>query len=416
MKSFLGVPIIARGQVVGNLYLTEKRTAREFSETDARLVEILARHAAVAIENASLYRSIERQQQRLQAVVEQLPEAVLLAETEPERITLANQHAARLLGWPMHHSVTIDELLARNQRFDADGALLTDTQIPLLRSLRQGEEISQAELVVERPDGTAVTLLANSAPLRDEQGHITGAIAVFQDITQIKDAEQLKDDFLSLVSHELRTPLTTIQAGATMLVRDADRIDADLQHEILEDISMQGYRLGVLVENMVQLAHIRAGRRVMEREPVHVESLVRRAISSVRQLTGDREVTVRAAPQLVAEVNADRIEQVITNMLHNAIKYSSPATPIEVDAARRESDIVICVRDYGSGIDAADSPFVFDRFRRGASAEASATPGMGLGLYLSRHVVEAHGGTIWVDQPEGAGTRICFSVPGIDPE
>lgn len=416
MKSFLGVPIISRNRVVGNLYLTEKRAAVEFSETDARLVELLARHAAVAIENANLYRSIEQQQQRLQAVVDQMPEAVILAEVDPERITLANRHAGQVLGWEVGPPMTLADYLARNRRFTSERALMSPEQLPLVRSLRHGDVIARAELAVERSDGSSVTLLVNSAPLRDAQQRITGALAVFQDISQIKDAEQLKDDFLSLVSHELRTPLTTIQGGATLLVRDWERIDAETKLEILGDISTQGYRLGVLVENMVQLANIRAGRRRMEQEPVQVERLIQRAIAAVSRLTDDRSVTLRTELELIAEVDADRIEQVVTNLLHNAVKYSPPGTPVDVTAFRQGHEIVIGVRDYGSGIDAEDLPYIFDRFRRTASAEAGAAPGMGLGLYLSRHVVEVHGGRIWVEQPEGAGTRICFSVPALDAE
>jgi signal transduction histidine kinase len=201
-----------------------------------------------------------------------------------------------------------------------------------------------------------------------------------------------------------------------MLVRDWERIDAETKRELLDDIATQGYRLGVLVENMVQLAHIRAGRRRMELEPVQVERLIRTAIDAVRRLTGGRRVTLRADPQLIAEVDADRIEQVVTNLLHNAVKYSPPGTPVDVEANRQGDEIMIAVRDYGSGIDAVDMPYIFDRFRRAASAEASAAPGMGLGLYLARHVVEVHGGRIWAEQPAGSGTRVCFTVPALDAE
>ena len=414
MKSFLGVPIISRGRVVGDLYLTEKQAAREFSDSDARLVEILARHAAVAIENASLYRSIAQQQQHLQVVIDQLPEAVILAEADPERITLSNQRASHVLGWDIRPPVDISAYLDRNRRFDPEGAQLAGEQLPIVRSLREGAEIARAEIGVERPDGTVVTLLVNSAPLRDDRERITGALVVFQDISQIKDAEQLKDDFLSLVSHELRTPLTTIQAGATMLVRDWERIDPESQREVLDDIARQGARLGVIIENMVQLAHIRAGRRRMELEPVRIETIIHSAIEAVRQFTADREVGLDVAPRLVAEVDADRIEQVVVNLLHNAFKYSPPTSPVEVRAFQEDAEVLISVRDHGPGINSEDLPYIFDRFRRAASAEASAAPGMGLGLFLSRHVVQAHAGRIWVEQPADGGTRVCFAVPAID--
>jgi signal transduction histidine kinase len=336
---------------------------------------------------------------------------VVLIEASPERITLANPQASSLLGWDIQPPLSLDEFLARNSRVGSDGAVLPSEMVPMVRSLRQGEMISRAEIQLTRPDASAVTLFVNSAPLTDDRGQITGAIVVFQDITQMKDAEQLKDEFLSLVSHELRTPLTTIQAGATMLLRDWEKLDSQIQHEILDDISREGRRLGNLVENMVQLAQIRAGRRQMETQPVHIDRLIRRTLKSEEQILSGRDISVAIEPDLIADMDSERIEQVVRNLLHNAVKYSPAKSPIEISACGEGHEVAIYVRDYGAGIDDTDLPFVFERFRRAASAESSGSPGMGLGLYLSRHVVEAHGGRIWIQKPEGVGTRVHFTVP-----
>jgi PAS domain S-box-containing protein len=413
MNSFLGVPIMSRGEVVGNLYLTEKRTGAEFTADDARLVEILARHAAVAIENARLYLQLEGQQQRLQLILDQLPEAAVLAESDPERITLANRQAAELLGWTIETPMALDEYLDGNPRVRADGMRILVDDLPVVRSLRNGETVSRSELLIVRPDGQRITVLVNSVPLRGPDGRITGSITVFQDITQIKDAEQLKDDFLSLVSHELRTPLTTIQGGALLLRRNWDEFDHATQQEFLADIASESRRLGSLIENMVQLANIRAGRMRMETEPVHVRRLIEGAMAAVRQFAPEREVTLDIAPGLLAEADPDSLDQVVRNVLHNAIKYSPADRPIEITAGALDGMVQICVRDYGPGIDAEDVPRLFDRFSRTGSAIASGEPGMGLGLYLSRHVIEAHGGTIWIERPDDGGTRLVFTVPGI---
>lgn len=413
MTSFLGVPIMSRGEVVGNLYLTEKRTGVEFTDDDARLVEVLARHAAVAIENAKLYRQVEGQQQRLQLILDQLPEAALLAESDPERITLANRQAAELLGWTIETPMALDEYLERNPRVCGDGTRLPGDDLPVVRSLRHGETVSRSELLIVRPDGQRLTVLVNSVPLRGPDERITGSITVFQDITQIKDAEQLKDDFLSLVSHELRTPLTTIQGGALLLQRNWDEFDHATQQGFLADIASESRRLGGLIENMVQLANIRAGRMRMETEPVHVRRLIEGAMVAVRQFAPEREVTLDITRGLLAEADPDRLDQVVRNLLHNAIKYSPADRPIEITAGTRDGMVQIGVRDYGPGIDAVDVPRLFDRFSRTGSAIASGAPGMGLGLYLSRHVIEAHGGMIWIEHPDDGGTRLCFTVPGI---
>lgn len=414
MRSFLGVPIVARGRVLGNLYLTEKRFGGEFTDEDARLVELLARHAAVAIENARLYSAIELQQERLRAIIDQLPEAILLIEPGPEEmVTMANSQASQLLGWTIPTPITVDEFLSRNPRFDSDGVQMLRNSIPMLRSLLEGEIISRHELQLERSDGEMITILVNSTPLRDAVGTVSGAVVVFQDISQIKDAEQLKDDFLSLVSHELRTPLTTIQGGATMLLRDWDALDGESRHAFLSDIASESRRLASLIENMVQLSNIRAGRHVLKTEPVLVRSLVRHSVDAERHLVEDREFRSEVEPGLMIEADPDWIDQVIRNLVHNAVKYTPPGLPIDVTARAADSWVEIAVRDYGPGIDEIELPLVFERFHRAASARRSNAPGMGLGLYLARVVVEAHGGRIWIERPADGGLRVVFLIPAI---
>jgi PAS domain S-box-containing protein len=412
MKSFLGVPIVARGRVLGNLYLTDKLTRPEFTEKDARLVEILARHAAVAIENAKLYESLEQQGQRLRLVVDQLPEAVLIIERDPDRVMLVNRQTSHLLGWDIETPIGLEEFLAANPRSLPDGTPLPIEAIPIIQAIWKNEIITQREVRITRPDGSDITVLLNAAPVVASDGHVTGGIAVFQDITLIKDAEQLKDDFLSIVSHELRTPLTTIRGGATMLLRDAERLDDDTKSDILADMSHESNRLAILIENMVQLAHIRAGRLAMETEPVHIRSAIDDAIAAERQQLGERQCSVKSDPGLVAAADPRSLEQVIRNLLHNAMKYSPAGSPIEVRAQATGNDMVmVAVRDYGIGISEDDLPHVFERFRRAGEVEERRIPGMGLGLYLCRELIEALGGRIWIESPEGGGTCVAFCIP-----
>lgn len=415
MKSFLGVPIIVHGVPVGHLYLTEKRFRNEFSDEDVQLIELLARHAAVAIENAHLFESLEGQRQDLQVILDQLPEAVILVETKPDRIVLANPQASKLLGWDIHPPMTVEEFVQRNPRTFEDKLMLPE-ETSLLRSLWSGEELRHIETELMRPDGNTITTLVNSTPLRSTDGQVTGAIVIFQDISQIKDAEQLKDDFLSLVSHELRTPLTSIQGNALMLMRDREHLDTDSQESMLSDMAAESRRLAALIENMVQLANIRAGRLHMETEPVFVKSLIDNVVQSVRQLAPDRVFNVTVEPNLLAMADRGRLDQVIRNLLHNAVKYSPEASPVDVNARSHDHMVEMAIRDYGAGITEDEFPYVFERFRRGEQMIAKGTPGMGLGLYLARHLIEAHGGRIWIECPADGGTRVLLTVPVVDPE
>ncbi|HUG14307.1 MAG TPA: ATP-binding protein [Thermomicrobiales bacterium] len=413
MNSFLGVPIIAHGRVLGNLYLTDKLAEEEFSVRDERLVEILALHAAVAIENARLYQTVEREQHRLRAVLEQLPEAVMIVERDPEIVTLVNGQTSQLLGWRIETPMPLADYVAMNTRETSDGDPISDDDLPIVRAVRHGESTHLRDVLITRPDGSQITVLLNAAPTLGSEGSIIGAIAVFQDVTLIRDAEQLKDDFLSIVSHELRTPLTTIRGGATMLLRDSGRLDAETRDEILGDISNESNRLAILVENMVQLAHIRAGRLAMETEPVHVLGAIRSAVNAEQQQLASRKCTMTSSPDLVVAADPRSLDQIIRNLLHNAVKYSPPESPIEVSATRDDQlkMAAISVRDHGIGIDEKDVPHVFERFRRASAVESSQIPGMGLGLYLCRELVEALDGKIWIESPPDGGTIVAFSLP-----
>jgi PAS domain S-box-containing protein len=415
MKSFLGVPIMARGRVLGNLYLTEKRFGADFTGEDVRLVEILARHAAVAIEHAELYGRIESARNRLQLIVDQLPEAVLVVGRDPEQVLVANRQASALLGWEIKTPISLEQFFERNPRFHADGSRISAEDLHMARALRRGEVISREELYLTRPDGTRLALLVNTAPLWNDEGdRVTNAVVVFQDITQIKDAEQLKDEFLSLVSHELRTPLTTIHGGAHPLLHDSEQLDRETRDEMLSDILGESRRLASLVENMVQLANIRAGRFTMEFEPIMVRSLVARAVAASTSRDPERPLAIHVEPALVALGDAGRLEQVLQNLVSNALKYSSAGSPIEIDASRVGSMVAISVRDHGPGIDEETLPILFERFQRGERALKSGAAGMGLGLYLSKHLVEAHGGTITIEVAPGGGTLARFTAPALE--
>lgn len=409
MRSFLGVPISARGKVLGNLYLTEKRFADEFTPEDERLVELLARHAAVAIENAHLYASLEFQQERLRFIIDQLPEAVVLVESDPERVTMANRQASLLLGWDLSNEIPLEEFMIRNPRFSPDGEMIPVDELPIVRSLRYGETVARSEIQLEREDGERLTLLVNSAPLRQADGSVSAAALVFQDITLLKDAEQIKDDFLSLVSHELRTPLTTIHGGSYLLMESGLDLEEETRAEILNDIFSESKRLASLVENMVQLANIRAGRFKIDEEPVNVRLLIQRSIRGTDAQATGRLIRIGNTQDLLASGDVDSLDQVLRNLIQNAVKYVPGESPIDIDAELDNGMITISVRDYGRGVDPNDLPLLFDRFQRGRDKETTA--GMGLGLYLSRMIIEAHGGQLWLELPEGGGARFRFSVP-----
>lgn len=410
MKSFLGVPIISRsGEIIGSLYLAEKRFADEFTLEDEMLIELLARHAAVAIENARLYRRLENEERRLTLILDQLPEAVLITDPHPPRIVIMNQQARRLLEFDGELPLAVDDLGRLLSILDEADEPIDIEDTPILRSLALGEVVVREEITATGPSGRRRTFLVNSAPMHQEDG-IGASICVFQDITEIRDADRIKDDFLSLVSHELRTPLTTIQGGAQLLHQHADQLDRETWDELLTDINQESARLAALIQNMVQLTHIRAGRIALEPEPVLLRSLVERCVDRLRPLDPDRQFRLEVEPDTVAQADPDRVDEMLRNVMHNALKYTPAGTPIDISVQSTGDRVELAVRDYGPGIPEHEVEHVFDRFERGSRA-SSDSHGMGLGLYLVRLLVEAQGGDVSITLPEDGGTRVVFTLP-----
>ncbi|MEZ4573021.1 MAG: GAF domain-containing protein [Thermomicrobiales bacterium] len=410
MSSFLGVPIISRGgEIIGSLYLAEKRFEAEFSLEDEMLIDLLARHAAVAIENARLYRRLEEQEQRLNVILDQLPEAVMITEPDPPRLVILNQQARRLLEIDEPVPVPIAYLDDVLEIEDESGAEISVEQTPPIRSLVLGETVIREEVTSVVASGRRRTFLVNSTPMYMD-GEIGGSICVFQDITEIRDADRIKDDFLSLVSHELRTPLTTIHGGAQLLQQQADVLDRETRDELLHDINQESARLATLIQNMVQLTHIRAGRIALEPEPILLRMLVERCVRQLRPLDPTRDFRIDVESDSVAMADPDRFDEMLRNVIHNALKYTPAGTQIDIVGRSDDGHVELAVRDYGPGIPEHEVRNVFDRFERGSRAAADSS-GMGLGLYLVRLLVEAQNGHVTIELPEDGGTRVLFSLP-----
>lgn len=414
MRTLMGVPIKLGDRVLGDLYLTERMTATPFTEDDLATLEMLAVHAAAAIERAELYEEVqtshqrvEEQRDQLQAILDNLPSAVIILTPPDGVIEMANAAAKRLtLGDDAPPGAVLKHL--RDYRMlDTDG-------IPLAHEFRPGVRVlhdlivRNQQLLIERRDGHHVPVLVQATPLYDGKGRLNRAVLVMQDITRLREAEQLKDDFLSLISHEFRTPLTTIHGGAHLLVNQSDAVDAETRQGLLADIVVESERLDRMLRNMLSLAAIMAGRLTAATEPVLVEPLVRSVSEEVAARAPHHAFILDLPVNLPPiEADPDLLTQVLRNLYENAVKYAPSGGDISTTATVDTATVTVHVSDQGIGIVPEHVPYVFERFRRpGADPTVR---GMGLGLYLSRHLVEAQGGRIEA-RSAGPGCGATFSV------
>ena len=413
MKNMIGVPVLLAGQVLGNLYVTERIDGEAFTTEDLGALRILAAHAANTIDRARLlaqarsaHQLAAQQRDQLETILNSMPTAVLLLSNPDARVELANPAARSLI----FGNRKIGRLPQAEHDFsfaNSDGSIVERRHWPGRRALT-GEVVRNKQVDLQMSNGKCIPVLVQAAPLRDASGTVDRAVVILQDVTQLREAEQLKDDFLSLVSHEMRTPLTAIHGGASLLVSHGDSLDQATRHELLNDILVESTRLERTMANILALTGIEAGRLEPSTEPILLRPFLQDVLASGSTQLANHRVKLDIPESLpIAEGDPGLLSHVIRNLIENAAKYSPPGSTIHLAAFREGDRVAISVRDEGHGIAAEHLPFVFDRFRRpGASPTIR---GMGLGLYLSRHLIDAQGGTLSVESP-GPGCGAVFSV------
>jgi signal transduction histidine kinase len=242
--------------------------------------------------------------------------------------------------------------------------------------------------------------------------------AIMRDITERKLAEeklrkidQMKSEFLSNVSHELRTPLQSI-SGFTKLIMNGQVEDHDTQQEFLQIIDTETQHLGNLINSLLDMSRLEAGKFQIYKKLVSVRDTFMESIKMFHSLAREKNIKLtEEIPQDMPEmeIDNDRMRQVVINLLSNAIKFSDPGSSVTVRAEKRQDDVLFQVEDHGTGMNEETQKHLFQRFYR-AEGE-TVRGGTGLGLYISKQIVEAHGGRIWVESKIGEGSTFSFSLP-----
>ncbi|MDI3289595.1 PAS domain S-box protein [Polyangium sp. 15x6] len=352
-------------------------------------------------EREELVRALSTERRWLRTVIDRSPIGIVLCELPKGPRFVLNRRAEDLLGviGPIE-----DPLGLMRQRLHLpDGAPVPLGDLSIERGMR-GEVVTGRELLIRIPDKQDVPILTNASPIRNDEGQILGAVVTYEDITSLKELERLRQEWTSVVAHDLRQPVTTIMTLAGMLARSPD----PTARRRAERIVASTERLERMIGDLLDLSRIEAHRLELVRAPTDIPELLAHVIETTE--ARDR-VTLSIRDELPAvPVDAQRIEQVVENLLSNALKYGAPGTPIEVVAERHGCEVVVSVRNQGPGITAEDMRALFERFQRGR-ARGGTIKGLGLGLYIVRGLVEAHGGRVEAESVPGETTTFSFSLP-----
>jgi two-component system sensor histidine kinase VicK len=337
------------------------------------------------------------------------------------KLTFINAAGARALGYSPEQLTGRDvhEVIHHSH---ADGTSYSKSTSPILQAMRRSEPIRMRDEVFWRQDGTAIPVEYSANPLIEE-GRISGMVVAFQDVSERRRLEKMKDEFISTVSHELRTPLTSLRASLGLISSGSLDKRPEKQRQMIEMAIGNSDRLIRLVNDILDFDSVEKGRLPLHRQPVEAIDLLRRAADVAHNAATQARLSFRIeAPAAPVFADEERVLQVLNELVANAIKFSPPETDIRLAAqhagtttswasSTAPGEVCFIVEDHGRGIAPEKLERIFERFQQGDASDSRALGGTGLGLALCRSIVEQHGGRIWAESEVGQGSRFLFTLP-----
>jgi signal transduction histidine kinase len=341
----------------------------------------------------------------LQTVMDQMPEGVIVLDASG-KVALMNR-AARALSHPVPFGF---DPLENPYVFDVrwpSGAPVPWEELPLARAIVRGESVKGIELLVRKPDETVLPVIASASPVRDDQGRAAGAIVVFQDVSLLKELERLREEWATLVAHDLKQPINVIAMAAAQFSVGPM---TESQGQAVERIRKATGALVRMISDLSDVSSLESRRLPLHRTRLPLSEWVPEFVDRIGPSFEGHRVLLQTAREL-PDVFADpmRIEQILTNLLTNAAKYGEKGGDIQVSAEQRDAEVVMAVTNRGPTLAQTEIERLFTRFYRTETAR-SRGDGLGLGLYITKGLVEAHGGKIEAQSVSGK-TTFRFTLP-----
>jgi two-component system phosphate regulon sensor histidine kinase PhoR len=368
-----------------------------------QLTRISRRLQKLSAHRQELIRRLDEEAFNLQAILGTMTEGVMITDAQRSILQVNAEFLSlfRLKKVPLQQTVL---------------AALREAPIELVLqdAVQSGQPQHQlTTLSLTGEDNVPFQVEIRAIPIKNESGQVRTVVAIFQDVSRLKQLEQVRREFVANVSHELKTPLSIFHGYVEMLLEDQPE-SAEERNRIFQILQRNSRRLNFLLEDLLTIARLEARQITLEAQSLDLESFL-------RQLTGDWQLKLTEkqlqldlsfAPHLpTLEADPIRLEQVFTNLLENAVKYSNPGGRIRLHAAADGTEIVIRITDEGQGIPAADLPHIFERFYRVDKARTREQGGTGLGLSIVKHIIQVHGGTVLAQSEPEKGTTITLRLP-----
>jgi PAS domain S-box-containing protein len=358
----------------------------------------------------------EEKQAILAAIVSSSDDAII-SKTLEGMITSWNAAAERMFGYKEAEAIGRHiSLIIPPERIDEETLIIT--------KIKQGEKIDHFETIRLAKDGKHINISLTISPLKNKKGQIIGASKIARDITakielekqrqlytkRLQELNKYKDEFMAMASHELKTPLTVIKANIQLLqYKLANDVNIDFVNKTLNQVN----KISDLINSLLDVSKIQAGKLEMNLSVFDINDLITEIVTTIQPTTSTHAIIFIPTQKILISADRERIEQVIVNMLINAVKYSPGAKQIFINAGKDDGKVIISVKDNGIGIPQEDIENIFSSFYR-VRGLASTFAGSGIGLYISSEIVKRHHGEIWVESKVGEGSVFHFSLPAPD--
>ena len=408
LRQTVTIPMIVGSDLVGLVYIF-RSYSDVFSANDQQMLQAFADQAAIAVHNAQLYQQTLREKQRLDAIIAASADGVLILDSA-QRITVFNRALARMAGLDGESArgLSHDDVIA----IDAKRAGLTLDEAVAGGWPLRGSSSFIVEGDLRRQDGAHTPVSITYAALFDQDERLVNIIANVRDMTRLREADELKNTFISIISHELKTPVALIKGYAGTLRREDARWDAATVRDSAAVIEEEADHLTELIDNLLDASRLQAGGLKLNINDAALDQMARH-LAEKYSVEAAQHPIVLSFPKNFPTVPGDvtRLNHVLSNLINNAIKYSPAGTPINLSGRVTPQEVIVTVSDQGIGIPLDEQGRIFERFYRVDDQLSRQTQGSGLGLYLTKAVVDAHRGRIWVTSKPDQGAAFSFALP-----
>ena len=394
---YAGAPLVGPEGTVHGVLSVYTEEPRLWAEEEIETLVAFARNVSAALSSAELYQNVALEKERSVAILSNIADGIVAVDREG-KVVLWNAAAEEITGVPTEEALGLAPADVLQRELESPGDTPTGERLVSIR--RGGEEI---------------WLSLTEAIMRDPAGAVAGRIFAFRDISAERVVEQMKREFVSNVSRELRSPLTSIYGFAETLLRDDVLFGEEERETFLRYITAEAGRLTGIVDRLLAVARLDSGDLQVHLAPTDVAAVVKEVVSVAEHSlggSGHRFVLDLPPEQVEADADRDKLRQIVTDLVENAVKYSPDGGTIAVSVGRRDDTVEIAVDDEGIGIPESERSRIFTKFYRAESEGRDlASGGSGLGLFIAKELLAAMRGRIWVRPRDGRGSSFVFTLP-----